>query len=36
VLTVVVRARCLEAFDASASARADDDVVARSAAGVRS
>jgi hypothetical protein len=36
VLTVVVRARCLEAIDASASTRLDDDDVARSEAGVRS
>jgi len=36
VLTAVVLARCLEAFDVSASARLDGDDAAQSAAGVRS
>jgi hypothetical protein len=36
VLTAVVRARCLEALDTSASTRLGDDDVTRSAAGVRS
>ena len=36
VLTVVVRAQCPEALDASASTRIDGDDVTRSAAGLRS